>query len=313
MRFWWVNHKQTRKQEIEGEYLWSPKEESNGNRSQFYDNMKIASRNDFVISYASRQIRNIGRVVDDAISYPKPDEFGSIGGYWSDEGWRLPVSWIELEKPIQPIDTFDKIKGLFPKKYSPLNEKGDGNQKAYLSEISEPLFEAIVPAAYRARLENIEIPLPNYESVGSDLEENVEQGIKINLSLSDTEKHQLLLARRGQGTFRKNVYSIERYCRVTGIETIELLVASHIIPWSLCSSANERLDGNNGLLLTPSIDRLFDRGYITFLDDGSVKISSHLKDEDAKKFGLLNISTIIPLNDKQKEYMSYHRDNIFKG
>ena len=149
--------------------MWSPKLEANGNRSQFYDNMKKASRDDLVISYASRQIRNIGRVVDDAMSYPKPNEFGSTGEYWSDEGWRLPVSWIELDYPIIPKEIFDSIKSLFPKKYSPLNDNGDGNQKAYLSEISESLFNSLIPEKYRLVLDGKEMPLPNYESVGGEL------------------------------------------------------------------------------------------------------------------------------------------------
>ena len=40
MRFWWVNHKQTARQELTGGYLWSPKTEARGTRSQFYDNMR---------------------------------------------------------------------------------------------------------------------------------------------------------------------------------------------------------------------------------------------------------------------------------
>jgi putative restriction endonuclease len=49
-QFWWVNHKQTARQEIEGQYLWSPKTQSNGARSQFYDNMREASPGDLVLS-----------------------------------------------------------------------------------------------------------------------------------------------------------------------------------------------------------------------------------------------------------------------
>ena len=108
------------------------------------------------------------------------------------------------------------------------------------------------------------------------------------------------------------MYLFEKCCRVTGVETIELLVASHIIPWSFCPSARERLDGNNGLLLTPSIDKLFDRGYITFDDTGLLKLSSHLKDKDIKALGLNNAASVKPLNSEQSRYMSYHRDKIFK-
>src|SRR3546814_3413344 len=50
------------------------------------------------------------------------------------------------------------------------------------------------------------------------------------------------------------------------------LRASHIKPWSKCASGDERVDGNNGLLLSPTADHLFDRGWITFEDDGALEI-----------------------------------------
>jgi hypothetical protein len=85
MKYWWVNHKQTLRQEIHGEYLWSPKFEANGRRSHFYDNMRLANRGDFVLSYANQLIKYVGVVSDAALSAPKPDEFGLTGEYWANE------------------------------------------------------------------------------------------------------------------------------------------------------------------------------------------------------------------------------------
>ena len=65
-------------------------------------------------------------------------------------------------------------------------------------------------------------------------------------------------------------------CPFTGISDSFLLRASHIIPWSQCRNNHERLDGYNGLTLTPSYDVLFDRGLISFNNDGSLLISSKL-------------------------------------
>jgi hypothetical protein len=59
-----------------------------------------------------------------------------------------------------------------------------------------------------------------------------------------------------------------------------LLIASHIKPWRSCETATERLDGANGLMLTPDVDRLFDRGMISFSDDGAVLVSPALPAED---------------------------------
>ncbi|MFE8730531.1 HNH endonuclease, partial [Aeromonas hydrophila] len=83
-------------------------------------------------------------------------------------------------------------------------------------------------------------------------------------TLNATEKQQLVKSRRGQGIFRANLEKVELACRVTGVTNTALLIASHIKPWSRCANNAERLDGNNGLLLSPHIDKLFDRGWITF-------------------------------------------------
>ena len=78
-----------------------------------------------------------------------------------------------------------------------------------------------------------------------------------------TFREQIVRARRGQGVFRANVLLREESCRVTGVSEPRHLKASHIKPWRDATDA-ERLDGANGLLLSPHIDHLFDEGYITF-------------------------------------------------
>ena len=90
-------------------------------------------------------------------------------------------------------------------------------------------------------------------------------------SLNETEKRILILARIGQGKFRENVLSrAGGRCEVTGFDSVKLLLASHILPWAKCEAAKQRLDANNGLLLTPNIDRLFDRGLIGFSNGGEM-------------------------------------------
>src|SRR6202021_3301435 len=81
----------------------------------------------------------------------------------------------------------------------------------------------------------------------------------------------LVVPRRGQGLFKKRVMLLERACRVTGVDQLQHLRASHCKPWR-DSSNEERLNGENGLLLTPSIDHLFDRGFISFEDRGVLVI-----------------------------------------
>jgi hypothetical protein len=82
-----------------------------------------------------------------------------------------------------------------------------------------------------------------------------------------TEREQLVTSRRGQGVFRHNVEQIEKSCRVTGLRDLQHLRASHIKPWK-ASDDFEKLDGHNGLMLSPHVDHLFDRGWIEFEDNG---------------------------------------------
>jgi len=86
------------------------------------------------------------------------------------------------------------------------------------------------------------------------------------------DREAIIRARRGQGIFKQRVMPIERRCRLTGVANPIHLAASHCKPWR-DSTNEERLNGENGLLLTPSIDHLFDRGFIGFEDSGRLVIS----------------------------------------
>ena len=86
---------------------------------------------------------------------------------------------------------------------------------------------------------------------------------------SATERDALTKARLGQGLFRQRVAEQEPICRVTGLARQEFLIASHIKPWRECDH-QERLDGANGLLLSPHVDKLFDRHWISFDRDGQL-------------------------------------------
>src|SRR5580704_5833208 len=95
MRFWWVNHKQTARQELSGGYLWSPKTEARGTRSQFYDNMRKAAPADIVLSYAAGRVGRVGIVTDFALEAQKPTKFGSAGSYWDTVVRSKPVGEAE--------------------------------------------------------------------------------------------------------------------------------------------------------------------------------------------------------------------------
>ena len=146
-------------------------------------------------------------------------------------------------------------------------------------------------------------------------------------NIDDTEKLSLMKSRRGQGLFRDKILrKFESKCIITKIDNDKLLIASHIKPWAVCSN-KERLSKENGLLLTPTFDRLFDKGFIAltptfdrlfdkgfiaFLDNGEIMLSTSLSTEN---FDMLNISARTKYNlritDEMKLYLAYHREKIF--
>jgi len=328
-RYWWVNHKQTARQEIEGQYLWSPKTSSNGARNQFYDNMRHANPGDLVLSFANGLVKWVGRVAEFAFTAPKPTEFGATGSYWHNEGWLLPVFWTELDPAVRPKAMIDVLGPLLPKKYSPIRPlTGDGNQGVYLAEIARPVFDAVVatsavnyPLLARGGANSL-----SFQAVKEMLDDRAEQGIRTDAGLDSTTKEAVIQARRGQGRFRANVERVETACRLTKITNPSLLIASHIKPWRSCGTAEERLDGMNGLLLTPDADLLFDRGFITFYDDGEVQISPRFDNDDLRRLGLGEIAMprlgfgeaqrpwrTEAFAARQCKYLAYHRTEVYVG
>jgi putative restriction endonuclease len=303
-RYWWVNHKKTSKHELGGGYLWSPKQNKNGTYNQFYSNMREASPGDFVFSFADATISYFGTIDNFASTSPRPPQFGKIGESWAPEGWYLPVTWQKLANPVKPKQFIDELRPLLPTKYSPLKSNGNGNE-VYLAEICLDIFQTVMA---RSGTEPDEL----YGDAAEQLEEEIERQIFTSSELTATEISQLIKARRGQGQFRANVHHVEKCCRVTGVDSPYLLIASHIKPWRMCDTSIERLDGNNGLMLTPHVDLLFDKGYISFSNGGDILVSRNINEHDLVRLGL-NLDSFAPrqFSPKQCAYLNYHRGRIF--
>ena len=136
--------------------------------------------------------------------------------------------------------------------------------------------------------------------------------IENDRQIPETEKTAIIQSRIGQGVFRKSL--INKYngrCIITRIDLPELLVASHIKPWA-ASSNKERLDVNNGLLLSATYDRLFDKGLITFNRNGEILLSPLIRTENIERLGLSQGTKYnLQINKSMEEYLSYHRDMLF--
>jgi putative restriction endonuclease len=132
------------------------------------------------------------------------------------------------------------------------------------------------------------------------------ESIYADSRLGPTEREALCAARIGQGPFRQDLESMWKGCAVTGCRELPLLRASHIKPWR-ASTDVERLDPYNGLLLVPNLDVAFDKGYISFLDEGSIVISSRLDQTTRRIMGIHRNLRLRRVAKKNRLYLDYHR------
>lgn len=315
MRFWWVNQNQTYRHEIQGGYLWSPKKNANGARNPFYESMREVSPGDLIFSFKDTRIVAIGIAQSYCWENPKPLEFGTAGQNWENVGWKVKVEFTELKNIIRPKDYMAVLGPYLPEKYSPLQPNGNGLQSVYLTELPKPLAEMLMGligqevAALSLTAQAVK-PVP-----ADDLdywEHKLELDIVGDTSVRETERLAIVRARVGQGLFKERVSMIETKCRITGVENPVHLVASHCKPWR-DSSNEERLDGENGLLLTPSIDHLFDRGFIGFENNGKLIISPVAHRPSLERMGVETeqIVNVGSFSSGQKQFLDFHRNSVF--
>jgi len=177
-----------------------------------------------------------------------------------------------------------------------------------------------------------ELQLVDYDYfVGNDREGNQRRAIKFKFTASTektknlkgkfrkstnynkpntTERKGLVTSRVGQGWFRNQL--LERWdykCAVTGLDNTEILIASHIVPWKDASD-EERLDPDNGILLSPNLDALFDKYLIAFNDNGEIIVSNVLTITQKQ---LLDINTNVRLrkvSPKMQKYLRKHKSQL---
>ena len=208
---------------------------------------------------------------------------------------------------------------LLPERYSPLQANGNGIQSVYLTEVAHMFAEVLMgligaEATPFMRAIDIADAEQDIRQTGDDLdswEHYIETQIETDNSVRDTEKTALIRARRGQGLFKERVATIESRCRITGVDNPVHLVASHCKPWR-DSNNEERLDGENGLLLTPSIDHLFDRGFIGFEASGTLIISPVAHRRSLARMGIETerIVNVGRFSEGQRKFLEFHRNSV---
>lgn len=273
MRYWLVRSDKTHRHEIAGGYIWAPKRSSGGRRAQYYEVILSIAAGDSILSCVAGRIGHVGRVAEHALGEP-----GREG-----DGWWLPIDWTRLPHEVAV----------------------EARPRLFLTELPEEHFHALLGDAGLADWSFVPLEETAAQVSASRLD--------YDAALTASVRDQQIRARRGQSLFRFRVFQIERACRLTGVSNPDLLIASHIKPWRFCATTHERLDGANGLLLTPHVDRLFDRGLISFSDVGAVLRSAALPAGDVERLGLTEACTrnAGAFSERQRAYLAWHRGAVF--
>jgi putative restriction endonuclease len=299
---------------VEGGYLWSPKRSASGARNPFYESMREVSPGDLIFSFMDTRIQAVGIAESYCWESPKPLEFGTAGQNWENIGWKVKVAFTALATKIRPKDHIDILRPLLPERCSPLQPNGNGLQSVYLTEIPVSLAEVLI-GLIGAELEPLALAAKSTKPIVADdldlWERGIEREVATDKPLPETDRLAIIRARRGQGLFKDRVSQIESRCRITGVQNPVHLVASHCKPWR-DSTNEERLNGEDGLLLTPSIDHLFDRGFIGFENNGRLIISPVAHRPSLERMG---IDTDTPVNvgsftNGQRAFLDFHRNAV---
>lgn len=222
--------------------------------------------------------------------------FMKDNGPASDGGKRNYLSWLRYVNEMYGVDydnlNSEDVENIFQKLKSTQSTREKYTSNSAVYDIRSALNKYL---AFILRNENV-------SNLISDITFIIDAG-------STTTKTEIE-TRLGQGKYRQGVIALWRKCAVTEFERIDLLVASHIKPWSQ-STNSERIDPYNGILLSPTLDKLFDRGYISFADDGSVIISPLLEERDFQKLGVTKSMKLYKIEKHCLPYLKFHREVVF--
>lgn len=156
---------------------------------------------------------------------------------------------------------------------------------------------------YKNDIVKYEMPLVKHE------EEKI-----ANSNMPHKKKMNLIQARNGQGEYRRKLIEDCQYCPFTLVNDERLLIASHIKPWAV-SDDKEKVDYKNGFALTPTYDKLFDSGFITFNDDKTIEVSPWISPMNQKRLNIYSGMKVpkLQIDNDRISYLIYHREKVYKG
>jgi hypothetical protein len=305
LNFFWVNIGKSHKEAIEGHFLWAPihseKPKTDGGvRTTYFshwNSVATVRAGDIIFCNVDRKIAYVAIAKLDAYEAAPPST--RTFTEWDPNGRRVDVEFIPLEPPIS-IEGYilDSFKDRYNDRCTPRVVTKTGTIfQGYMASLPTD-----------AGIDLLRLAGDQEEAIATTSLNLSAPTMSQRRSTSPTTKQALREARIGQGRFRRDLLTLWQRCPITGITNPDLLIASHVKPWSI-SSDEEKLDPYNGFLFAVHIDRLFDKGLISFDGEGHILISQHLSERDALALNIHH-GINLPLRQEHQKYLEAHR-NIF--
>ncbi|MCR5803181.1 MAG: HNH endonuclease [Clostridia bacterium] len=255
----------------------------------------FAGKADEDLELSERRERFVNTV--DVLSSAFPD----ISVVFDDEKMVMSVKYCDVK-----ISDIIIEKNMYRIKNGWYISKADKTEVQNVCELQNNLFPLEETLAIGQLFQNIERNSENLlrKQCIKDMRE-VDDYVQTH-QLRGTEREIIAKARINQSAFRKGLIARYKSCCMCGISKREVLIASHIKAWA-DSSAEERIDFDNGLLLCPNHDKLFDRHLISFNETGKIMISKSLINSDIRLLGI-DSDISIEISNVKNQYMQYHRE-----
>jgi putative restriction endonuclease len=297
MAFFWVNLGTSYKEVADGKFLWAPAhslgKEGQKKTNAGWEPVQEVQAGDVIFCHRLGNIIYVAVALADAYQKERPSS--RVFDQWRNEGYQIDVD-LTILMPVVSVGEFKQtlIAVHNPNCVPALFDKNGGTAQQYMVRL--PLGAGALILSH----------LSDAEFVVCEKMDARKKGKRLLVGGSREVRSQ---ARLGQGQFREEVLAIwGGKCSVTGLARKDLLVASHIFPWSL-SDEVEKIDPHNGLLLSPAVDKLFDKGYISFDKNGTILVkSSAISHADLQLMGVFPNAKILGLKDRHRVFLTKHRE-----
>ncbi|MGA1931523.1 HNH endonuclease [Arcobacter sp. YIC-464] len=295
VNFYWVNIGRSYKEVLDNSFLWAPaytylKDGQTKTVNAGWKHVPEVRKGDVIFCQHKKNICFIAVAKENA--YPSQRPASRKFEKWKNEGYKIDVDLTILDTPIDRSLFIDDIKNIFNDKCSPKLVADSGTiSQQYLISIPNGAAALILNHTTEKSIE---------------IQENIRTN-KSRKKPTERQRKAIVKARVGQGIFREEVLELwNNTCPITKINKKELLIASHIVSWQL-SNDEEKLDKYNGFPFSPDVDKLFDKGYISFSDEGKLLVSKFIDSNVIQKLGIDINSKIVGLKEEHKKYLERHR------